>query len=304
MITRYEHQGVVWLDVERPTPEEAEQLADEFKLGPLVVQEITTPTPKPHVDLYPDFIYLVLHFPAVRDTRGAQTDHEVDLVVGKDFLLTVHYETVPAIHDFARSFEAAMLLKKSKGIFHSGHIIFELSQRLYQSVEHELDAIEDSVVKIENAIFTGREKEMVKPISTMTRELLNHKRLIGNQEETLKEFEVAGTQLFGESFKNYMGVMRALHYRVYNRAQMLMDTLAELRSTNDSLLSTRQNEIMKNLTVVASIILPLGLIAGVFGMNTINNPIIGGQHDFWVIVGLMALVALITTAYFQAKKWF
>ena len=293
-----------WIDVERPTPEEADQLADEFKLGTDVVQEITTPTPKPRVDLYPTFIYLVLHFPAFRDTHGNKTSHEVDLVVGKDYIITVHYETVPAIHDFARSFETAMLLKRTRGAFHSGHIIFELSQRLYQSVEHELDAIEDSVLSIEQQIFNRREKAMVQPISTMTRELLNHKRLIGNQEETLKEFERAGVQLFGETFKTYMATMSALHYRVYNRAQMLMDTLGELRSTNDSLLTTKQNEIMKNLTIMASVILPLSLVASVFGMNTENTPISGNPHDFWIIVALMTIVGLFAMLYFQLKKWF
>lgn len=304
MITRYEHQGVQWIDVERPTPEEADQLAEEFKLGPLVAQEMAAPTLKPRVDLYPSFVYLVLHFPALRDTHGSKADHEVDLIVGKEFLITVHYETVPAIHDFARSFEATMLLKRAKGSFHSGHIIFELSQRLYYSVDNELDAIEDSVEKIEGAIFSDREKEMVRPISETTRELLNHKRLIGNQDETLKQFESAGVNLFGDQFKTYMAAMVALHYRVYNRAQMLMDTLSELRNTNDALLSTRQNEIMKNLTVVASIILPLSLVASIFGMNTVNNPIIGSNHDFWTIVGIMAVVGLGTAFYFQLKKWF
>lgn len=303
MITRYEHQGVQWIDVERPTPEEVDQLVEEFQLGPSVAQEMVTPTVKPRVDLYPTFIYLVLHFPATRDTRGSKNDHEVDLVVGKEFLITVHYEMVPAIHDFSRSFEAAMLLKKSKGTFHSGHVIFELANRLYQSVENELDAIEDSVGKIERAIFGGREKEMVKPISMTTRELLTHKRLIGNQEDTLKMFEQAGVSLFGDQFRNFMGSMTALHYRVYNRAQMLMDTLAELRNTNDSLLSTRQNEIMKNLTVMASIILPLSLVASIFGMNTTDNPIIGEAHDFWIIVGVMTVVGLVVVMYFQIKRW-
>ncbi len=304
MITRYEHQGVQWLDVERPTPEEADALAEEFGLGPVVIQEITTPTMKPRVDLYPNFIYLVLHFPAYRDTRGAQADHEVDLVVGKNFILTVHYETVPAIHDFARSFETAMLLKKPKSGFHSGHVIFELAHRLYQSVDHELDAVEESVAKIERAIFSRREREMVAPISTMTRELLNHRRLIGNQEETLREFEKAGASLFGDTFRSYMSTMTALHYRVFNRAQMLMDTLGELRSTNDSLMSTKQNEIMKNLTIMASVILPLSLVASMFGMNTEHNPFVGNPNDFWIVAGIMVIVGLLVMIYFQFKRWF
>lgn len=304
MITRYEHNGVQWIDVERPTQEEVDVLADEFTLGPAVAQEMCAPTQRPRVNAYPTFVYVILHFPATRVTRGQMIEHEIDIVVGKDFVITIHYETIPAIQDFARSFETVMLLNRSRGTFHSGHVIFELASRLYQSVENELQSIEDSVTGIENAIFDGRERVMVQPISVTTRELLNHKRILGGQEEILELFESAGVAIFPDSFKAYMSSMSTLHYRAYNHAQMLMDTLSELRDTNDSLLSTRQNEIMKNLTIMASIILPLSLVASIFGMNTVNNPIIGSPNDFWVIVSMMSIVGVLATAYFLVKRWY
>jgi magnesium transporter len=303
MITRYEQQGVMWIDVERPTVEEVEILVEELNLGPLVEQEMLTPTLKPRLDVYPSFMYVVLHFPATRDTRGTQDTHEVDMVIAKNFVITVHYESVSAILDFARTFETALLLKHEDIDLHSGHVLFELSTRLYQSVEDELDAIEDSVALIESSIFESRERQMVKPISLMTRELLNHKRIIANQEETLKKFENAGVSLFGDEFRGYVASMSALHYRVLNRAHMLMETLTELRSTNDSLLSTKQNEIMKNLTVVASVLLPLSLIASLFGMNTVNNPIAGSPYDFWIVSGIMVVVGVAITLYFAFKRW-
>ena len=71
-----------------------------------------------------------------------------------------------------------------------------------------------------------------------------------------------------------------------------------------SKLSNKQNEIMKNLTIVASIMLPLSLVASIFGMNTVNNPIIGGPHDFWVIVSLMSVLGICAVFYFQIKRWF
>ncbi len=304
MITRYEHSGVQWIDVERPTIEEAESLAAEFNLGGGVVQELVTPTLKPRVDVFEEFLYLVLHFPATRDTKSKLASHEIDLIVGENFVISVHYEVVPAVLDFARSFDAIMLLKRAGSGFHSGHIIFELSHRLYQGVENELDAIEDSVSSIERAIFNGREKQMVRPISTLTRELLTHKRLMASHEEVLKQFEAGGVKLFGNQFKNFMATMSAHHFRAFNRADMLMDALGELRNTNDSLLSTRQNEIMKNLTVMTFITAPLTLFAALFGMNIQEMPIIGSEHAFWSIVAIMAAIAVVLVAYFRYKHWF
>lgn len=304
MLTRYDHRGALWIDLERPTIDEVEALADELSFGPFVEQELLSPTAKPRIDLFPNFIYTVLHFPASRDTHGRLSTHEVDLVITKDMVLTVHYESVPAILDFARSFEASMLLKKSNVTLHSGHILFELSTRLYQSVEDELDAIEDSVTGIEQAIFTNREREMVKPISNLTREVLNHKRIITSQDQVLHEFETAASSLFGEDYKSYISSMTALQFRVSSRAQMLLDTLAALRDTNNALLTSKQNETVKNLTIVASVLLPMSLIASLFGMNTEHNPIAGSPMDFWIVVGLVAIFGGLTYAFFRLRKWF
>lgn len=304
MLTRYDHRGALWIDLERPTIDEVEALTEEFNFGPFVEQELLSPTAKPRIDLFPNFIYTVLHFPASRDTHGRLLTHEVDLVITKDMVVSVHYESVPAILDFTRSFEASMLLKRPTVQLHSGHILFELSTRLYQSVEDELDAIEDSVARIEKEIFKNREREMVRPISELTREVLNHKRIITNQDEILHEFEKASTSLFGEDFKSFITSMSALQFRVSARAQVLLDTLAELRDTNNSLLTTKQNETVKNLTVVASVMLPMSLIASLFGMNTVNNPIAGGPLDFWIVVGLITLLGIGTYLFFRLRSWF
>jgi Mg2+ and Co2+ transporter CorA len=137
-------------------------------------------------------------------------------------------------------------MKRVSGKLHSGHILFEIIERLYEGVDNELESIEDSIVSIEKSVFLGREREMLSNISAVSRELLVHKRTLGTHREALDSLEQAGTTIFGESFRNYLRGMTALHFRVYNKVLSFIDTIAELRNTNDSLLSTRQNEIMKN----------------------------------------------------------
>jgi len=303
MITRYDYQGATWIDVEAPSPDEIEEVNKEFSLGPLLAEELLGPTLKPHVDLYSEFAYAVLHFPAIRHTRGGTTAQEVDIIIGKQFIITVHYEPVSALHEFARTVEAATLLKRSTGTLHSGHILFEIVQRLYRGVENELEAIEDTVERIEGDIFSGHEHEMVPAISGISKELLLHKRTLGTHRETLESLEQAGVQLFGENFRNHLRGIAALHFRLYNRVIGFLDTATELRNTNDSLLSTRQNEIMKNLTIMAFVTFPLTLLAALFGMNTVYTPVLGMPHDFWVIVGTMALVMGLFFSYFKKRKW-
>ncbi|MES2135230.1 MAG: CorA family divalent cation transporter [Patescibacteria group bacterium] len=304
MINRYEYEGIIWIDIENPTAEEITEVGQEFNLGALLRQELLAPTVKARVDLYPEVVYALLHFPARRHTHNKRESQEVDFVIGKHFVITVHYETVDALVDFSRSFEAAMLLKRNSGKFHSGHILFELAQRLYQEVEYELDSLEDSIATIETAIFSGHERDMVFAISRASRELIDQRRTLSMHVEVLASLEHATVSLFGEQFANYLRGVTTFHYRAHQRALAMMDTVTDLRKTNDSLLTTRQNEITKNLTVMAFITFPLSVVAAVFGMNTDNTPIVSSPYGFWMIVGAMTVLTIAFFIYFKIKKWF
>jgi magnesium transporter len=94
-----------------------------------------------------------------------------------------------------------------------------------------------------------------------------------------------------------------VYQRVERTLGNLYDSLQELRATNDSLLNTKQNEIMKTLTVLAFLFLPLTFITGVFGMNTVNDPIIGGPGDFYILTGGMVVIAVCCFVYFRHRDW-
>ena len=305
MLTRLEHDGLTWIDLESPTPEELDEIGSTYSIGPVLAQELLTPTAKPRVDVYNECTYAVFHFPAVRHTRKKEVLQEVDIILGKKYLITVHYEPMEAIDDFKRAFEAETLVgNKRKEKLHVGNLLFELIERLYRESEYELASLEDSLASIEKRIFEGQEKEMVSALSQTGRELLMHKRVFVGHTQTLEALEKVGVDLFGENMRTYFHGIASLHYRIHNHALMLSDQLDELRDTNIALLTTRQNEVMKNLTIMAFVTFPLTLVAGVFGMNTTHTPLIGTRYDFYVILGAMLLVTLAFFAYFKVKKWF
>lgn len=302
MITRHEHKNVVWVDLENPTLEEVVAVASEFELGSLLIDELLTPTAKPRVDVFPNFIYAVFHFPALRFTHGLAANHEIDIIIGKRFIITVHYAAASATYDLSKAFEAAGLLGESKKT-NVGMIFLELAERLYQSAEDELNALEDAVDEIEENIFKGREREMVSAISQASRELLTHKRLLGSHHDLLASLERAVTSLFDEEVARYVRAANTLHYRIHSRALTMHDTLNELRETNTALLFTRQNEIMKNLTILAFVTFPLSLIASLFGMNTEFTPVVAHPQGFWIILAGMGTLTALFFLYFKLKKW-
>ena len=91
--------------------------------------------------------------------------------------------------------------------------------------------------------------------------------------------------------------------RVWNVLENHRELINSIEQTNNSLLSTKQNETMKILTIMAFITFPLSLIASIFGMNTLNIPIIGNVYDFWIVIGVMLGVSLVMFIYFKYKKW-
>ena len=303
MLTTYTHKKITWIDLESPSAEEVRSVMETYKLDAMVADELLAPSLKPKVEQYRDYLYLILHFPAFKHTHSGTPNQEIDFIVGKNFIITTHYDTIDPLHKFSKIFEVNSILGRDDMSEHAGFVFYHMMKKLYRALEHELDYIHDELARISDRIFRGEEREMVVEISKVSRELLNFKRATASHKEVLKSFETAGLQFFGESFAFHLHAVIGEHYRIANQIGGNIDMLAELRETNNSLLSTKQNETMKILTIISVFTFPLSLIAVVFSMNTPNNPVAGNPYDFWIVVGMMLAAAAGLFAYFKYKKW-
>jgi magnesium transporter len=303
MITRYEHNGLRWIDVESPSKEEVTTIAGEFSLHPLVTDELISPSLRPKVDLYKNGIYLILHFPAFKHAHGKDVRQEVDFVIGKDYLITVHYDMIDAVHKFSKEFEVSSILKRSEVGDHAGYLFFHLIKKLYHSLSHELEHIETRLENAESKIFQGGESKMVQVLSFINRDLLDLKQALRSHNDILKSLESAGVKFFGTDFSFYLQAISGEFYKVANTLDGHKETLVDLRETNDSLLTTKTGDIMKRLTFVSFSTFPPMLLAGIFGMNAQHTPIVGNSFDFWILLGIMFMISFIIVGFFHYKKW-
>jgi len=303
MISRYTHKGLTWIDLESPSNEEARSLIEEFNVDPLVAEELLSPTLRPKVDVFPNHIYLILHFPALKHTHQTNSDQEVDFIIGRNYIITVRYDTIDPLHKFSKVFEVNSILDRSDIGEHAGYVFFYMIKKLYRAVAYELDYMNDTLRTIEDHIFEGEEKEMVRDISNVSKSLLTFKQTLRSHSDILSSFEQAGELFFDQSFAYYLKAITGEYFKVNNEISSLIDTVVELRETNNSLLSTKQNEVMKVLTIMAFITFPLSLIASIFGMNTVYLPIVGGPNDFWIIISIMAIGTIFFFGFFKYKKW-
>ena len=302
MQARHEHRGLVWVDLESPTRDEVHALMQEFSIDHFVAEELLLVSTKPRAEFHQEYVYLVLHFPALRHSHKHR-EQEVDFVIGKKFLVTTHYEAIDPLHNFTKVFEVNSALENPAIGDHAGFIFFAMLKRLYKGVEHELEFIRRDLTTIEEHIFSGDEVLMVEAISRSARDLLNLRQIIEPHREVLHTLESGGEAFFGPEFVQYLRALSSEYYRVHNHIMRLTETLHELRETNNSLLSTKQNETMKVFTIMAFTTFPLTLIATLFAIPAQATPILGQPHDFWIIVGSMILTICTMLFMFKRRKW-
>ncbi len=301
MITRYAQRNLVWVDLVAPTGAEVRQVMDEFNLDPLVAEELTSPSPRSKAERRGEALYLVLHFPALR-AHHARPEQEIDFVIGKHFLVTARYENIDPLQAFSKAFEVSTVLGRNTAE-HGGHLFVGMARDLYHSLLAECESLHQRLDEIEDRIFKGHEREMVASISVIGRMIHDFRRTLEPHRQMLESLETPGERLFGAGFAYHVRSVMGEYERVRHTLEHLREWQLELRETNNSLLSLKQNEIMKNLTIMAFITFPLTLLVSLFSINARHNPILGSEYDFWIILGIIGGAAVLLIIFFKYKKW-
>ncbi|MES2930268.1 MAG: CorA family divalent cation transporter [Patescibacteria group bacterium] len=302
MISKYAYLGQIWIDLDSPTEEELGHVMEEYSIPNLVGEEIRSRNIQSKVDLFPSFIYLVMHFPHVGRAGSHNADHEIDFIMGADFLITVHYGFIPSLHEFSKTFEVDAILEKKTSISHAGILFLSLIKTLYSHSQDQLRDIHVLLKETERKIFEATERKTVVMISNTNRMLLGFRQALRFHKSILNSFEQSAMRFYGESFAHHISLIHS----EYDKTQAILDShkeiLDDLRDTNDSLLANRTNETMKILTIITFLLSPFTVISSIFMMNT-DSLLISSLSDYYLVVGAMLLISIIIFIYFKKKKW-
>lgn len=302
MITEYTGGKLKWIDVHNPTSEEARELLLAHGLSPSMLDDITTPGSRDAVFFADSAIKATLHFPIVK-RADIDHPHEVQFIVTKTALVTIRYEDMEAIHRFQKEFEVLGTLYKTNRRANGAHLFAAMLREFYHTLDAKLDYLETRMKDIEREIFNEREKEMVFSISEVSRKLITYRQTIKSHTKLLSEISLIIENKFNATTASQFTNIIQQHVALNTRTNGLFDTLDELRNTNLAMLTTKQNEVMKILTILAFITFPLSLFTSMFGMNTAATPILGLPGDFWIIVGIMTGATVAFFGYFKYKHW-
>jgi len=304
MIFRHHYGRTTWIDLESPTRDELRDVLREFDVDAGIEHEVTTPTPYPLFVPFSDHLYAILHFPTALPGGGAK-DQEIDFIVGKDYLITCRYEVIDSIYSLHKAFEAEDLLSSTDKHMRTAFILERLLRRLYGALARETEDVAQTLERIERDIFSGRERVTVRRISEVGRTLLRFQTALTHHNDALDNLLGALTEssYFGKSFAEHALHIQAERDHALHLIESYREVAHELRDTNDSLLSSTQNEIIKKLTIITFVTFPPILIADMFGMNATAMPLVGHVHDFWIILSMMVVAALLVFLYFRVRRW-
>jgi magnesium transporter len=295
-------QGLTWVHVTAPDLEVATELAERFGWHPLDVEDILSKRQRPKVDDYPDYLFAVLHFPWYDSSVQRLNAAELDIVLGPDYLVTMpNVPLLPVDRLFNRCAEDEDFRNElfAKG---SGRLLYEVLDDLFDYCFPILDKIAHKLDKIEDDIHEVRSEELVRDISNVKQEIISYRKIMKPQRPTLRVLERKVERFLPEDLELYFDDIVDASERIWDVLDNYKEVVEALEDTNESVIAHRHNDVLRVLTVFSVILLPLTLIASVFGMN-IAFPGYGTHAAFWVIVAIMVLTIFAMLGFFRWKRW-
>jgi magnesium transporter len=296
--------GLTWVNVVAADVGTAQELAERFGWHPLDVEDIVSKRQRPKIDDYEDegYLFAVLHFPFYDKTVQRLNAAELDIFIGQAYVVTIpNRELHPVTRLFARCEEDEQLREQlfARG---SGRLLYEILDDLFDYCFPILDKIAHKLDVIEDEVFEGRSQEVVRDISNVKQEIISYRKIIKPERSTLRVLERRVENFLPEELEEYFDDIVDAAERIWDLLDNYKEVVEAIESTNESVISHRQNDVLRLLTVISVMLLPLTFVTGLFGMN-VDYPGAGTGEAFWVIIAGLVVTAVGTLGFFRWKGW-
>jgi magnesium transporter len=297
-----EAAGVRWIHIEEPRTADRDWLEEHFDFHPLDYEDVFSRNQRPKLDQYDDYVFIVLHFPLFDKDSGRILTAELDLFMGADFLITLPNIPLPPLSAMFERYREKEDLREevfSKG---SGYLLYKIVDTGVDASFPMLRKTGLKLERLEDDIFEGRSSEIVRDISDTKQEIINFRKIVRPQRAVLRDLERTKQRYLQEELEIYFDDISDAAERIWDTLENYKEVIEGLESTNESVLSHRLNDSFRILTAASVVLLPLTLIASIFGMN-VHFPGEGEAYSFYLIIGLMALVLVGLVILFRRRGW-
>lgn len=304
-VQRLEAHGLTWLNIEEPTEAETAWLAEHHDFHPLDLEDVLSRRrQRSKIDEYDGYVFLVLHFPRFDKRTGRLQATELNVFIGPGLLITIPKEPlkpISALWSRCETRDDARFDYMSKG---SGFLLYEIVDQMFDYCFPILDKIGFKLDALEDAIFEGQSRELVRDISNVKQEIINYRKVIKPQRPTLRMLERAVQRYAPEDLEIYFDDIVDKNERIWDSLENYKEVAEALEATNESVITHRLNDMLALLTIISAVILPLTLITGFYGMNIDGLPF--ARHGVASFIALLVIIVGLAGGvlwYFRKRTW-
>ena len=295
-------QDIIWVDMERPTEaEEHRVLLDIFQFHPLTVEDCHENRHYPKVEEFPGYIYLIVHGVRADTSPDRFNTIELDAFLGSNYVITYHHDEFRSINNVKQQVRTSPVACQRGAAF----LLHQILDQIVDYYSPVLDDFDLRIDKLESDIFNLKRpnNSILAEIMDLKRGVLRLRRISAKQKEVILrmsrgEFPVINQQV--------LPFYRDIHdhiVRVTDLAESYRDLISGALDAYLSVVSNRLNEVMKVLTIFSAVMLPLTFIAGVYGMNFDYMPELSWHYGYFMVWGIMILVAGTMLFLFWRAGW-
>jgi len=292
--------NLTWVNIDKIDEESLNYLKKNYNFHHLDYEDLLSEQQMPKIDSYKDYLFIILKFPHWQSNDQTVTDHEIDIFIGKDYLVTIQHSKSKEMKNF---FYRCMNNRKVKAdwMSNSGFLLFRLIESLFQNTRPMLNNLGNQISSIEQRIYNGeQDTSAIKELALQRRSVLHFRRildpqryLVANLSNTKKVFLDENLSLYFDDINDYLN-------KIWAVIETCKETIDGLHITVESLITQRTNKVIGALTVISVALLPLTLLSGIYGMNIIGLPF--AQNPAWVWLMFVGLAGFIFIVIFIMKK--
>jgi magnesium transporter len=294
-------KNVVWVDMEQPTADDEKILSDVFKFHFLTIEDCRETRNQPKVEGFAEYLYFIFHGVSVDTNAANLVTKELDGYLGPNYVVTYHHENFRSI-DKVKQQVRATPYSCSRGADFLLHQILDNLVDLYIPIVDDFDyaisALEDRVFRM-----TTTNTQILQEIMELKRSVARLRRLTSKQMEALYRLSHGEFPLISSAHIPFYRDVHDHLQRISDLSENYRDLIGGLLDIHLSVIANKTNDIMKTLAILSAIMLPLTLIAGIYGMNFDNMPELHSRNGYFVTLAVMLSIAVLLIFYFWQKGW-
>lgn len=272
-----------------------------YNIHPLTLEDIVNTSQRPKLEEFENYLFVVFKMLFIKNDDELHYEH-LSLIVGEDYVLTFQEADGDVFDDLRDRLSSAKGRIRTQG---SDYLMYTLLDAIVDNYFTVIEAFGDKVEELESVLFQARSADDETPsqIQKLKQEILKIRRSIYPLREVVSRMEKSDFQFIEEKTHSYLRDLYDHIIQVSESVDLYREMVWSLMDMYMSIISNKMNEIMKVLTIIATIFIPLTFVAGIYGMNFKNMPELNSENGYFILLGVMVILFVFMLLYFRRKRW-